>query len=409
MLSDQAGGVERTAVRFGTMTDDYARDITRVQSIDAVPKILDVVCKSTGMGFAAVARVSESRWICCAVRDEISFGLQPGGELPVETTICHEIKQHQQAIVIGNVAESPEFRCHATPALYGFKSYISMPIFRKDGTFFGTLCAIDPKPALLTPQIVDTFRLFAELIAVQLEALDRLENTQTDLAHERATAELREQFIAVLGHDLRNPLASIGAGARILRRGVRDERELEILDLMQNSVRRMSELIHNVMDFARSRLGGGLILTKSKVEIQPVLEQVLSEIKSSSPEVRFDVSLSIALPVACDAGRLGQLFSNLVGNAVAYGDLTLPVTVVATTDVQQFELTVSNAGDPIAPDALQRLFSPFVRGDNEQRATNGLGLGLFIASEIARAHHGRLTATSTMQQTSFTLRMPLDG
>ena len=98
------------------MADGIKADIEAVQRIDSVPLILEVVCRTTGMGFAAVARVTESRWVCCAVRDEIAFGLVPGSELQIETTICHEIRQSHQAVVIDHVAENPVFRDHHTPA-----------------------------------------------------------------------------------------------------------------------------------------------------------------------------------------------------------------------------------------------------------------------------------------------------
>ncbi len=96
---------------------NFEDDIAAVRRIDAVHRILEVVCRTTGMGFAAVARVTEERWVCCAVRDEISFGLEPGGELKVETTICHEIRQHQKAVVINNVAEDGTYCGHQTPAM----------------------------------------------------------------------------------------------------------------------------------------------------------------------------------------------------------------------------------------------------------------------------------------------------
>ena len=153
------------------MVTGLSADIEAVQGIAAVPRILEVVCRSTGMGFAAVARVTEDRWICCAVRDEIAFGLTPGGELKVETTICHEIRQSGEAVIIDHVAEDAAFCGHHTPAQYGFQSYISMPIVLADGTFFGTLCAIDPRPARLnTPETIGMFKLFAELIAIHLDA-----------------------------------------------------------------------------------------------------------------------------------------------------------------------------------------------------------------------------------------------
>src|ERR1700709_1629765 len=206
------------------MATGFDADIVAVQRIAAVPRILEVVCRSTGMGFAAVARVTDERWVCCAVRDEIEFGLVPGGELEVETTICHEIRQSHEAVVIDNVAEDGAYCGHHTPEKYGFQSYISMPIVLSDGTFFGTLCAIDPRPARLnTPQTVGMFKLFAELIATHLEAVDRVAASEATLLSERETSELREQFIAVLGHDLRNPLASIAAGARMLPKAASKE------------------------------------------------------------------------------------------------------------------------------------------------------------------------------------------
>src|SRR5277367_3758566 len=168
------------------MADDFQADIAAVNRIEAVPTILQVVCRTTGMGFAAVARVTEDRWVACSVLDEINFGLRPGGELKVETTICHEIRQCREAVVIDSVAEDPTYCGHATPAMYGFQSYISMPIILGDGSFFGTLCAIDPRPARLnTPEIIGMFRLFAELIAKHLDADRKLADAELALLAER--------------------------------------------------------------------------------------------------------------------------------------------------------------------------------------------------------------------------------
>src|SRR6478735_4230813 len=117
------------------MDCEFQADIDAVQAIDAVPKILNIVCRKTGMGFSAVARVTENRWICCASQDEIGFGLTAGGELEVETTICHEIGQSREAVVIDHVAQDTTFCGHHTPAKYGFQSYISVPIILADGSF----------------------------------------------------------------------------------------------------------------------------------------------------------------------------------------------------------------------------------------------------------------------------------
>jgi K+-sensing histidine kinase KdpD len=371
------------------MKTDFSADIAAVQGIAAVPRILEVVCRSTGMGFAAVARVTEQRWVCCAVRDEIEFGLVPGGELEVETTLCHEIRQSHEAVVIDNVAEDTIYCGHHTPTKYGFQSYISMPIILSDGTFFGTLCAIDPRPARLdTPQTIGMFKLFSELIATHLEAADRLAVTEARLLSERETSELREQFIAVLGHDLRNPLASIAAGTRMLTKEDQKEPAGEILGLMQKSVARMSALIDNVLDFARGRLGSGITLKRSPQSLEPVLNQVIAELRAGSPGRKIETTFDLTRAVDCDGGRIAQLLSNLLGNAVTHGAAERPIRVHATTQDGKFELSVANAGEPIPSEAMERLFQPFYRVA-EQGSQQGLGLGPPPKSRVPTAE--RLT------------------
>lgn len=389
------------------MAEDFQADIDAVGAITVVPTILDVVCRLTGMGFAAVARVTSDRWIVCSVKDDIQFGLKPGGELKVETTICHEIRQCGEAVVIDHVAENPKWRSHHTPAMYGFQSYISVPIFLHDGRFFGTLCAIDPRPARLeNPEIMGTFRMFADLIAFHLEANYRLELSEASLLDERKTAELREQFIAVLGHDLRNPLAAISSGIRLLHKEAPSQKAADIARMMQASVDRMSALIGDVLDFARGRLGGGFAVNIEEANIVAVLTQVAGELSSEYPDREIDMQIAIGGPIRADRARIAQLFSNLLGNALVHGTPGKPVTVRATTEHGVFELSVSNAGVEIPSLALTQLFKPFVRGaaaPNQQ----GLGLGLYIAAEIAKTHNGTIEAKSSPEETRFTFRMPL--
>jgi GAF domain-containing protein len=157
------------------MSENLEADVVLIGNIASIPRILDVVCRITGMGFAAVARVTESRWIACGLRDEINFGLKPGSELPLFTTLCRDVHQNGAPIVINHLDRSPLYALHAAPTTYGFQSYISMPIILSDGDFWGTLCAIDPRPALLeTPTIIGLFTLFAELIAFHLDAARRM-------------------------------------------------------------------------------------------------------------------------------------------------------------------------------------------------------------------------------------------
>jgi signal transduction histidine kinase len=385
------------------MSETFEHDIAAVSSIKAIPTILDIVCRTTGMRFAAVARVTEDRWIACSVRDHINFGLKPGGELKVESTLCHEIRKSGEAVIIDHAAEDPVYACHHTPQTYGLQSYISVPIRLTDGSFFGTLCAIDPAPHRLnTPETIEMFEMFAEVIGFQLSAIK-------NLLDEQNTSALREQFIAVLGHDLRNPLASISGGASLLRKETLSKRGAQILDMMQGSVVRMSGLIDNVLDFARGRLGDGIALKRdSQVALEPLLQQVVSELRIGAPNRIIETDFALPDRVNCDPSRLGQMVSNLLANGLTHGAPNEPVRIHAATLGGQLELSVANRGKPIPPATRERLFQPFFRGET-QPSQNGLGLGLHIASEIAKAHGGALEVASTPQETRFTFRMPLNA
>ena len=253
-------------------------------------------------------------------------------------------------------------------------------------------------------QIVEA-RDAAEVARRRSEALEEV--TRELLKKERETADLREQFIAVLGHDLRNPLASIRGGTDMLAKEIASEKGTRIVGLMRGSVQRMSALIDNVLDFARGRLGGGLTLSREPdVALGAVLEHVVTELRIAVPDHEILTIIDLPDAIDCDPTRLGQLVSNLLGNAVTHGDQDEPVRLRAVAGDGMLEVSVSNGGVPIHPQAMHRLFQPFFRGE-ARRSRQGLGLGLHIASEIAQAHGGSLTVTSDPAETRFTFRMPI--
>ncbi|MEI5668454.1 HAMP domain-containing sensor histidine kinase [Bosea sp. CCNWLW174] len=226
------------------------------------------------------------------------------------------------------------------------------------------------------------------------------------LADERATRAMREQFIAVLGHDLRNPLASIDAGLRMASKEPLSPKQTRLVGLMQASSLRMTGLIDNVLDFARGQLGGGLTLARDLSKpLEPTLRQVVAELQATHPDVEIVEDFSIHAAVDCDHSRIAQLLSNLLGNALTHGAIGKPIRVEAASVNEGLEISVANGGDPIPAAAMERLFQPFFRGDVRHSA-NGLGLGLHIASEIAKAHGGTLTVASSEAETRFTFRMP---
>ncbi len=385
------------------MVHDFQHDIDDVAAIEVVPTILQVMQATTGMGFVAVARVTDERWIACAVLDSIDFGLTPGGELSVKSTICDEIRDNRQLVAIDHVSESPNWASHHTPLQYGFQSYISVPIILGDGSFFGTLCAIDPNPAQVdNARVISMTKLFADLIARHLDARRQLVDAEERLTAELQTSHLRDQFIAILGHDIKNPIASIDAGARLLRKSVTDPQGRTILSLMEQSVKRVSNIVENVMDFARG-LGGGMAL---RTEITPVgimLEDIVAEFAQLYPDRRIDTDFSVSNSLHVDRGRMGQLFANLLSNAIVHGAGDGPIRCGARETDGLFELWVANRGAPISAESVSGIFMPFKRRGVQGE---GLGLGIYIASEIAKAHGGKLSVASDTDETRFTLVMP---
>jgi GAF domain-containing protein len=173
--------------------DSIARDVAAVAHLSAVPKLLEILCTVSGMRFAAVARVSDESWTACAVKDGIDFGLKPGGQLDVKSTLCFESRAARAPIVIDHASSDPRYCNHPTPRTYGIESYISVPIVLPGGRYFGNLCALDPQPANASdPRTVAVFAGFADLIGTQVELELNREQDKTAWQDERTAGELRE-------------------------------------------------------------------------------------------------------------------------------------------------------------------------------------------------------------------------
>lgn len=384
-----------------------AQDIAAIARMGAVQSLLRIVCDNTGMRFAAVARVTDGTWTACAVEDGINFGLSPGDQLDVHTTLCKESRAARRPVMFDHASADPTYSTHHTPRIYGIESYISVPIVRPNGEYFGNLCAIDPRPNQVSDaRTVSMFQSFAELIGRQLEVDRHQEETQIALLDARETAELREQFMAVLGHDLRNPLSSVGAIGEILAR--REDQVLAQYGLrLRRATRRMSRLINDVLDFTRGRLGSAMgIHVEHVARIETALRDVVGELRDAHPESTIVERYRMSGAVECDVGRVQQLLSNLVSNAIVHGGTPPSAVVDVQLDLNWLDISVSNGGEPIAPANLEKVFEPFWRPAGSAPG-EGLGLGLHICSQIVRAHGGTLQVSSSKEAgTCFSARIP---
>lgn len=225
---------------------------------------------------------------------------------------------------------------------------------------------------------------------------------------EELSARYRDQFIGILGHDLRNPLAAITAGAGFLIVSADgNERQATTAGRILSSALRMGRMIRDLLDFTSARLGGAIPLTLAPIDVARICEEGVLEVQTASPAAVVQFESSGDLNVEWDGDRMAQVISNLLSNAVQYGDGT-PVSLVARGAADEVVLAVHNDGPPIPVDVRRDIFEPLARGTSVHgRGLGNIGLGLFIARAIVRSHEGEVEVESSdTQGTTFTVRIP---
>lgn len=390
--------------------DGALSDIAAVARVSAVPTILKVVSETTGLRVALVARVTETEWTACATLDRMSFGLNVGDKLEVTTTLCSEVRDSQQPIVIEHASQDANFCSHPTPILYGFESYLSFPIYRATGEYFGTLCALDSMPAQLrNDKTISMMTLFAELISLQLTAEEEHARDRMALFQERESAHDRDRFIAVLAHDVKTPLTAVVSGSEFLLLDPMPPMQTDMIRRIRDSGKRVVRLVDDLLDFARGRFGRGFELCVEETEdVDRLVRGVVAQAAVSAPQCVIRMTGEIRGAALLDQLRVVQLVSNLIDNAVEHGRETEPVEVELSSTDDTIVISVVNQGEPIPDEVAEKLFQPFFRAHhNSSLPSRRLGLGLFIAAGIATAHGGRVTLTSTAEDgTTFTLKLP---
>ncbi|MGP8436588.1 ATP-binding protein [Paraburkholderia fungorum] len=222
----------------------------------------------------------------------------------------------------------------------------------------------------------------------------------------------RNLLLGMLGHDMRSPLQAIQMTASYLEALNAGEQVSDAAGRLIRSGARMQALLDDLCDFNRTRLGLGINVIPKRVDLADVLAEELEELRAIHPDRQIELHVTGDSQGVWDGQRLQQLLGNLVLNALKYGAQDTPVRVMVTCDVTHVRIDVSNRGPAIERATLARIFDPLMRGDEQQskddRARN-LGLGLYIASEIAKAHNGAIEARSDGTETSFSVSLPRAG
>lgn len=233
------------------------------------------------------------------------------------------------------------------------------------------------------------------------------EERQRLLERDLKAQEFAERLLGIVGHDLRNPLSAVITSASTLGRHLNEPDQQKRVRQILSSAGRMEAIISNLLDYTRAR-SGALPLVRRRIDAHEVCRRTVREVQVSHPERALVVQAQGDATGDFDPDRLEQVVSNLVANAVKYGAKGEPVMVVTWGEKTMWTLQVSNGGDPIPPQILPRLFSPFERGpQSEATVKQSLGLGLYIASEVVRAHGGTISVSSSAgHRTVFTVRLP---
>lgn len=223
--------------------------------------------------------------------------------------------------------------------------------------------------------------------------------------------QAQDVFLGMLGHDLRNPLGAITMSAQFLMQDrALDGKHVKAATMIHSSSKQMSRLIGDLLDFTRTRLGRGIPLSCEHGDLAELLQQTVAQACAFHPERVIELEAQDDVTGVWDPARIGQVFSNLIGNAIKHGDPNTPVRVRLRGDADSVTATIHNHGTPIPEEALPRIFDPLCQVAPDARAqpdSAGIGLGLYITREIVQAHEGTVTVSSTQERgTVFTVRLP---
>lgn len=283
-------------------------------------------------------------------------------------------------------------------APHGITSLMDVPIWVR-GTLWGVVCHEHVGPSRLWTEAERDFALsIGHILSMAVEARERAEAERL--------AKVSEFFVAVLSHDLRNPLSTVRASADLLLKDPAKEAREEAARRIIRNADRMSRMVEQLLDFTRIRLGAGLPVRRESMDLSVLCGRMASDLALARGGRTVQVKVTGDTSGWWDRDRVWQLHSNLVSNALEHGERGQPVRVsLSGTDPQCVIIRVVNRGR-IPDELLPHAFEPFRQDDRGPSERGGLGLGLFIAREIVAAHAGTINLTQSDGETVVTVRLP---
>ncbi|MBP5078679.1 HAMP domain-containing histidine kinase, partial [Pseudomonas chlororaphis] len=241
------------------------------------------------------------------------------------------------------------------------------------------------------------------------EAIDEA-MTESTAAYAEQVERSRDIFLAILGHDLRAPLQAVSMSTETLTRKVAlDADALAYVSRIKTGARHMAAMVGDLLAFVRSRLGSGLPIEPTPMDLASVVKAAMAQACAAQPDCTPELNFQGDSHGVWDRGRIEQLLQNLIGNALQHGGNNRTVTITITGGAEQVRLTIHNEGQPIPKEALSTLFDPLVRNATEELGSpsTSLGLGLFIVKEVVTAHQGSIEVSSNETDgTTFSVTLP---
>ena len=367
-------------------------------------RILEELCSQTKMRYGLIRKKDGAKWGNWCVYDYHSQQIVDKNS-DTYVKIYQEIRTGFSPIYIDDSTQCTVDQWAHVLQEFGLKSYISYPIVNKNDAIVGHMSFMNAEPVHLDRNKLETLLpVCSDLIALNFNTIFGLNNVRKELKQELSYTKNRELILTALAHDLNNPVSIVKVISQYLMGSVKDDNQKRLIKKIEEASFRMKGMIDDILDFSSIRLENKPSIINEYCRIDTLIRQILSEYELLHHK-KLIANIEVPTEIRCDQHKMGRAFSNLIGNAIKHGNPDKNIEINASIEDGQFIFSVTN--DVIFQQHLSdlsNLFEPFTRGSNSK----GLGLGLFIAHEIAKLHKGAITVHLDHNTITFKLVIPAD-
>lgn len=369
--------------------------------MDTIRKILERLCFQTDMETAIIQRKrdgNQSFWCRYDARyQQLTFDSDR-----YYYDVCSKIRDGLNPIVIQDVHYCQNGAWKNLLLQDEIGSFISFPLVDKDGILFGNLYFLSSTSSFFDKKIfTQMMAIYCDIIIVNFASISGIQKLRERLDIELEYSKNRDIILLSLAHDLQNPISSVLILSQFLKYKASSYKLNEIAGKIVDASLRMKNMIDDILDFNKMKLGSVAVLNCESVRVEKLIEEIISEFSSDNPRLLIK-NIKTVPPIVCDRSKIGRAFSNLIGNSYKYGKKGGSIEISSFLDNNNYVFTIENEVDLISTTDLAELFLPFAR----KSKGSGLGLGLFITKQIAEIHGGGVAVSSNKGKIMFTLSIP---